>query len=189
MITYKEAINRILTTIGENPIDSEPSDNIKNPTVSIILRALQDANKRLQESGYWFNTREVTILPNFKGHLIVPHDTLNWLSYKGGTYLLRDKLACSKTGSVYFDENYKEEGKATVLVPFEDLPHSFAECVVLEAELESYLNTYGVDEHYQVLQQNMLSRLDNFTRDTVRQGKFTTKRKRAWRSINGARFR
>ena len=189
MITYKEAINRILTTIGENPIDSEPSDNIKNPTVSIILRALQDSNKRLQESGYWFNSREVTLTPNFKGHLIVPYDTLNWVSEYGGTYLLRDKLACSKTGSVYFDENHKEKGKAIVLVPFEDLPHSFAECVVLDAELESYLNTYGVDEHYQVLQQNMLSRLDNFTRDTVRQGKFNTKRKRAWRSINGARFR
>lgn len=187
-MTYKEAINRILTSIGENPIASEPSDNVKNPTVSLILRSLQTTSRRLQVRGYWFNTRYVELTPNANKHLIVPDRTLNWVSDTGRTFLLNDKLQCAKTGSVYF-EGVQETGKVTVEVPFEDLPLSFAELVVLKANADTYLNTYGVDEHYQVLMSELVVAEEDFTADVVRFGKFTTRKKRSFINLNAARFR
>lgn len=187
-MTLKEAINRILTSIGENPIASEPSDNVKNPTVSLILRSLQTTSRRLQVRGYWFNTRYVELVPNTFKHLIVPEGTINWVSDTGRTFLLNDKLQCAKTGSVYF-EGIKETGKVTVEVPFEDLPLSFAELVVLKANADTYLNTYGVDDHYHALLSELVVAEEDFTADAVRFGKFNTRKKRAYHNIAAARYR
>lgn len=188
-MTYKEAINRILTSVGENPIDSDPSDNIKNPTVSIILRSLQDTSVKLQSRGYWFNTRTVEIVPNFKQQMVLPEGTINWRSDNSTSYQQGDKLVEAKTGSTLWAEGSREVGKAIVLTDFELLPNSFAEVVVLEANLQAYRNTFGIDEHYQVLANMLPYAQDNLTADVVRFGRYNTRRKRAYRTIENSRWR
>ena len=188
-MTYKEAINRILTSVGEIPIDSNPSEHIKNPTVSIILRSLDDISKQLQNRGYWFNTRYVTITPNFKQQMIVPEGTVNWESDTVTSYLQGDKLVKAVDGSTLWEATDKEKGKVIVLIPFELLPHSFAELVVLKANMQSYLNTFGVDEHYQVLANQVYQAEDDLTADVVRFAKYNTRNKRAYRNIDRARFK
>lgn len=69
--TEQEAINYLLTTIGESPVSSL----VNNTTVDVAIakQFLSSANREVQSVGWSFNTeRNYKIVKNSDGHIILP---------------------------------------------------------------------------------------------------------------------
>lgn len=139
------AVNRIITRLGENPVDTV---DVKHPTVSIALQHLTSVNTELQLPGWWFNTYEVELQPDIDGKVLVPKGTLSWTPKEKGTHLVRRSIVCSKTGEDKWDKPIK--GRIQVEVDFPDTPMSFAHWVVAEASVKAYLADYGIDDLVQI---------------------------------------
>ncbi|MGL5261030.1 MAG: hypothetical protein ACRC9P_01455 [Bacteroides sp.] len=143
----KEAVNQILTKLGENPVDSV---DVKHPTVSLALQHLETANKELQQPGLWFNSFEVELQPDYRGIIKVPVGTIKWTTKQNKTHLRGDIVVNSVTQDKVWDKPLK--GRILELVPFEDTPYSFQNWVVKEAILRAYLADYGVEDIVQLMQ-------------------------------------
>ena len=74
-----EAVNTMLTTIGQSPISSLPSDSGSNALVDAVLAEtiLNEVNRAFQAEGWDFNTNiNYAIAPDVNGYLNVPTNTL-----------------------------------------------------------------------------------------------------------------
>ncbi|MDE3021851.1 MAG: hypothetical protein KGI54_08330 [Pseudomonadota bacterium] len=70
-----EAINRMLATIGEAPVNSLNTNGLGD--VALALAALQEAAREVQERGWNFNTDERVNLPlDVNGYIWVPTNAL-----------------------------------------------------------------------------------------------------------------
>lgn len=131
-LTELEAVNEILASIGESPVNT-----IENPTnVDVIncLRILRNVNRRVQSKGWTFNKIDsYTLNPDASTHRI------RWLSnllYVVGT----DGTKYTKKGDYLFDwENQKTEFNNSIdctiifLVDFEDMPDPMRSYITAKA--------------------------------------------------------
>lgn len=148
------AINEVLTTIGEHPVTSVEN---KNPSVSIIKRAIHSENQRLQAMTWWFNTYRTTLYADSTGRIKLPPETLEWdwedhPSLPRGQYLI---------DSTQMREDWRElgvtsvTGRITIAVDFEDLPFSFAQWVTASAAIKAYVDDAGVDDALAVFSERL----------------------------------
>lgn len=73
--TALEAVNRMLATIGEAPVNSLNTNGLGD--VALALAALQEAAREVQERGWNFNTDERVNLPlSVEGYIYVPTNVL-----------------------------------------------------------------------------------------------------------------
>src|SRR5690625_7894190 len=77
-MTLLQAINRIIPALGENPVDSIET---RNPTVGIVLNAINNARHDLLQRGWWFNEFETTLYPDTQGVYSPPAVALEWISH------------------------------------------------------------------------------------------------------------
>ena len=71
--TELEAVNVLLTTIGEAPVNA--LGGIQTTDVSIARQVLNEVSREVQGQGWHFNTEEgVELSPDSNGHLVVPAD-------------------------------------------------------------------------------------------------------------------
>lgn len=131
-LTELEAVNEILASIGESPVNT-----IENPTnVDVIncLRILRNVNRRVQSKGWTFNKIDsYTLNPDAYTHKI------RWLSnllYVVGT----DGTKYTKKGDYLFDwENQTVEFNNSIdcmiifLVDFEDMPDPMRSYITAKA--------------------------------------------------------
>ncbi|WP_390153987.1 phage tail protein [Dialister sp. i34-0019-2H8] len=131
-MTELEAVNEILASIGESPVNT-----IENPTnVDVIncLRILRNVNRRVQSKGWTFNKIDsYTLNPDASTHRI------RWLSnllYVVGT----DGTKYTKKGDYLFDwENQTTEFNNSIdctiifLVDFEDMPDPMRSYITAKA--------------------------------------------------------
>lgn len=132
--TELEAVNAMLDSIGEAPIDS--LIDIEAPDAGTALRRLHVVSRQVQQIGWDWNTEEnVVITPNSDGHLVLPANTLKviHISQKYGSKLVQ-------RGNRLYDKMkqndvFAESTKATLILalPFEELPEPARQYIMLSA--------------------------------------------------------
>ena len=148
-----QAVNQIVTALGEHRVDSIET---QNPTVNLVLQALQDANRTLQTRGWWFNRYEDKLYKDVDGTIQLPHNILQWTWKSHPSHIKGGMLVNSDTMSVNWDipPNTPVTGEVVLLVPFEEVPEVFAQWVTHTATATAYINDYGIEDvvqHYQYL--------------------------------------
>jgi|SRR5690625_331648 len=139
------AVNKILGQIGENPVTTVES---KNPTVSVILQALEDENYETQTRGWWFNQHKVELSPDIYGQIKLPERTIDWEWIDHPTEVRGDYLLYTPTMTQDFRKVNltKVTGIITNYIDFEDLPYSYSEWVTARAGIRAYSNDVGMDD-------------------------------------------
>ena len=135
--TKLEAVNTLLTAIGEAPVNSLTSGLVDAETAETILDSV---SREVQSQGWNFNTdyeREFTLDSN--NQIIVPPDVLRIDMAERRTTSLDvvargSKLYNRATNSFYFDSAISSvKMNAVVLLNFEDLPESARRYVTIRS--------------------------------------------------------
>lgn len=142
-MTLLEAINRVIPALGEYPVDSIET---RNPTVGIVLNAIDNARHDLLIRGWWFNRFETTLYPDSNGVYKAPAGTLEWVPGNVQAILRGDRFINPKDTSDKFPEVKSLTGTVTLDVSFDDLPESFKLWVVYKAMVDAYLDDIGLEE-------------------------------------------
>ena len=168
-----QAVNRILGRLGESPVTSIEN---KNPSVTVILQAIDDESRAAQTRGWWFNTYEVTLYPDPDGRIRIPNDTLDWQPKDRPSVIQGKFLVCSKTmtgdwaalgvGSI--------RGVRTFHLEFSELPESFQEWVVARAAIRAVTNDLGMDDVVQLLMQEEHVAREKVMADHMRHKAYST---------------
>lgn len=131
-LTSLDAVNEILSAIGEAPVDTiEDSGNID---VDNAYRILKSVNRQVQIDGYTFNTiSSYPLIPDRFTKEIAWDSTLLRVSTTEGNFLRnRGGLVYDVTNNTdKFDGQIEVE--AIVLVPFEELPEAFREYITIKS--------------------------------------------------------
>ena len=148
MASTLDVINECLSTMGESPLNTllEPHE-FKGSAQKTLSRA----NKRVQATGWWFNTEAQTFSPSpLNGFIQLPGDCLKWQS---GTRSA-DKLVRSQAkpwlverGNRLYDTRNSTyvitedvTGELVREIPFEELPNVMNEYIAAEAVLKFQSN-------------------------------------------------
>lgn len=139
MATKLDVVNSCLGTLGEAPIATlqEPHE-----FKSTILRILAESNARIQATGWWFNTEEVTFVPNPAGEIVLPGDLLKYQSGVRNSSLVRGRSMpwLVERGTRLYDtrtQSYTITDSEVVAeivreVPFEDIPRTVNEYIAAD---------------------------------------------------------
>jgi hypothetical protein len=132
--TELEAVNAMLDSIGEAPIDS--LIDIEAPDAGTALRRLRVVSKAVQLIGWEWNTDEDMVLtPNAEGELVVPANALKLIPSAGDTRYrptLRGPRVYDKKSQTY---TFATSIKATIVTAlnFDELPEAARQYIMLEA--------------------------------------------------------
>ena len=132
--TELEAINTMLSTIGESPVNAV--EDTGNVDVVIARQILQTASREVQARGWHFNTeKNYTITPDSEGYLVLPNtvlkvdtvypDSSKDVVVRGSRLYDREKHTYVFTDAVKVD--------MTILLTFEELPEVARNYVTIRA--------------------------------------------------------
>ena len=110
MTTELEAINQMLATIGETPVNTITSDTLPQD-VTIAINTLEETNRGIQSEGWHFNTEVLTLTPNVDKEIMVPANTLSIDSAKDE---YQDINPADVNGKLYDFKNNTYEFSGTV---------------------------------------------------------------------------
>lgn len=143
MATTLDVVNECLASMGEVPLNTllEPHEFRGSAT-----RALSAANKRLQSTGWWFNTEQATLSPApGTGHITLPGDALKWQSGVRASdtltrtqpkpWLVQRGLRLYDIRERTYVHTQDVSGELVREVLFEELPHVMNEYIAAEAVL------------------------------------------------------
>ena len=132
--TELEAINTMLSTIGESPVNMV--EDTGNVDVVIARQILQTASREVQARGWHFNTEiNYTITPDSEGYLVLPNtvlkvdtvypDSSKDVVVRGSRLYDREKHTYVFTDAVKVD--------MTILLTFDELPEVARNYVTIRA--------------------------------------------------------
>ena len=132
--TELEAINTMLSTIGESPVNAV--EDTGNVDVVIARQILQTASREVQARGWHFNTEiNYTITPDSEGYLVLPNtvlkvdtvypDSSKDVVVRGSRLYDREKHTYVFTDAVKVD--------MTILLTFDELPEVARNYVTIRA--------------------------------------------------------
>jgi hypothetical protein len=132
--TELEAINTMLSTIGESPVNAV--EDTGNVDVVIARQILQSVSREVQARGWHFNTEiNYTITPDSEGYLVLPKtvlkvdtvypDSSKDVVVRGSRLYDREKHTYVFTDAVKVD--------MTILLTFDELPEVARNCVTIRA--------------------------------------------------------
>ena len=132
--TELEAINTMLSTIGESPVNAV--EDTGNVDVVIARQILQTASREVQARGWHFNTEiNYTITPDSAGYLVLPNtvlkvdtvypDSSKDVVVRGSRLYDREKHTYVFTDAVKVD--------MTILLTFDELPEVARNYVTIRA--------------------------------------------------------
>ena len=132
--TELEAINAMLSTIGESPVNTV--EDTGNVDVVIARQILQSVSREVQARGWHFNTeKNYNITPDSEGYLVLPNTVL-----KADTVYPDDSKDVVVRGSKLYDrENHTYvftdavKVDMTVLLTFDELPEVARNYVTIRA--------------------------------------------------------
>lgn len=134
-MTLIEAINDMLGTIGEAPIDEQDPDYESHPLYQSALRILNRVSKAVQSQGWWFNTYTGT-LASVAGAVALASDVLTVMvvSQYGDThdYAIRDGALFDLTDNTATIPN-DVTAVVRTLVAFAELPETAASYITAVA--------------------------------------------------------
>lgn len=177
MATTLEVVNSCLATLGEKPLNTLSEPHIfKAPAV----RALTEANKRLQAPGWWFNIEAMTMTPApTTGHMQLPGDCIKWQSgVRSSDTLVRSQAKpwIVQRGSRLYDTRLHTyamtedvTGEIIRLVNFEELPPVINDYVAAETVLKFQSNFDADNSRRQELAQSWLLAKTEAKSENIRQ--------------------
>lgn len=90
-MTELEAVNVLLTTIGEAPVNTLTGNQVTD--VSIAKQVLNEVSREVQAQGWHFNTEQgVELSPDLSGEISIPADTARIDAQDFNTVTREDKL-------------------------------------------------------------------------------------------------
>jgi hypothetical protein len=90
-MTELEAVNVLLTTIGEAPVNTLDGNQVTD--VSIAKQVLNEVSREVQAQGWHFNTeQDIELSPNISGDIAIPADTARIDAQDFNTVVREDKL-------------------------------------------------------------------------------------------------
>jgi hypothetical protein len=149
--TELEAINTILSVIGESPISS--LSDISSVADAVVAQStLSEVNRQVQTKGWHFNTEyDYVLAPSVSGEIVIPSNFLRVDTFgddketdvtQRGT-----RLYNRKEHSYTFTKSLKCE--VVVLLPFDELPQAARHYVTIKAARVFQSRTVGSDALYQ----------------------------------------
>lgn len=142
-MTQIDAINKMLRYVGELPVPTSVviSDLPDGHEAKDALTVLNEQNRELQETGWWFN-KEDWDFPQVDGYITMPTTVISVKSTnKSDKYLLKGNQLYDVANQTKVFTN--DVTLSTIFeVEFEDLPDIFSSYVVYEAskQLHTFLN-------------------------------------------------
>lgn len=149
--TELDAVNSIIGTIGESPIDT--LDDLSNVDAINALRILRDNSRREQARGWSFNIiPEFTLNPEASTGKI-PWNS-NYLSLKG---LNEEKLVRKDNYVIDLASDTREfsspiTAEAVILMPFDELPEAMRNYIIAKASFQFQSRYFGDDSMAKITQ-------------------------------------
>lgn len=175
-----QAVNKMLRYIGEMPIpDGVSIDDLETSHEAYIAREiLLDKSKELQSYGWWFNKLNTTLIPDYRGDIVIPENVVSVDASANGYIVNENKLYDPTLNTYTFTEN------VDVIVlyeyDFDDLPLTFANWVVYNAAGEFQLILNGDDVLEKKLTELAQKAYINLTKEHMRN--------KSYNLISGARI-
>jgi hypothetical protein len=132
--TELEAVNIILATVGDAPVNTLTNTGLLN--VDNAVSFLHEASRQVQSEGWHFNTElNYTIEPNVDGHLVLPLNTLrveNVNHSSGSDFVMRNGKLYDRINHSYY---VLSAATATVVLflPYTDLPEDARHYIKVKA--------------------------------------------------------
>lgn len=127
--TELEAVNEILSSIGEAPVNSLESGM---DDANMALQILRSVSRETQSIGWYFNREQGFVLsPDDKGEVLVPENTLRLDSGRKDLMLRSGKLYDSKRHTFYLDRPVKVD--LVLGLNFSDMPEVARRFITLKA--------------------------------------------------------
>jgi hypothetical protein len=130
-----DALNDMLSAIGESPLDPTDPDYTSHPLYESALRVLNKANALVQSKGWWFNTYKATLTP--VANAIALSSSILSIEVLNTYGDMRDYTI--RSGALFDLTNNTATITSPItayirlLVPFESLPATAAEYVAARA--------------------------------------------------------
>lgn len=123
-------VNRMLATLGQNPLNSLQSNN---RWLGSCLSTLDQYDREIQAKGWWYNSESLTLAPSAEdSQIYLPGDTISVMPV--------DRDLCAQRGNRLYnlhDDAYTFTRNVDVtlirLVPFESVPELVAAYIAAEA--------------------------------------------------------
>jgi hypothetical protein len=169
-MTEIDAINRMLRYIGELPIPSTVSiDSLPEGHEAVISRTiLAETLREEQENKWWFNTFDVTFVPDTDGYITLPPNLIEFESIEyfreGGNLYTRDPLSGVFTDPV--------ELTCRLEITFDNIPDVFRTYVVLVASKHLHVYLNGDDTTQKELDNKVNLQRIKVEREHLKQSKF-----------------
>lgn len=173
------AVNEILPKLGERPVTSLEA---KSPTLAVILPQIECEVELCTATGWWFNTfYGVEIFPDSEGNLMVPEDTISFVTDKGQPSIVArgEQFFDSATRSYTFTE--KVRGTLRQRVPFEELPENAARYVLYSSLVTIYATDIGLEQVVQLWTKYAAAALTLMEQEHLRHRKYSVKQSPQYR--------
>jgi len=174
--TELEAVNRLLGSIGQGPVNTLEFSGI--PDVTSAITALRETLKDVEARGWSWNTdRNYTLRPDAQGYITIPTGALEVdPETKTSGYVIRRNLSTGKLSLYDPDEQsftFEEPVDAYVVwaFPFEDIPQAARTYVTIAAGRRFQTETVSSDvlERFEAEQEDrafaQLMRIERRVRD------------------------
>ena len=146
--TKLEAVNTILSAIGEAPVNDLSGGSLD---VGNATRYLEEASREIQSMGLWFNTETQKIQPNADGEYTVPSSTLSAVpTLDTKKHFVQRGLRLYNTTENKYDGNTDELSVELVLeLEFEEIPEEARSAIMAQAARKFTDRTVGATNLHQ----------------------------------------
>lgn len=136
-----DAVNEVLTSLGERPVTST---TVPNPTLSVVIPEINAQRTDVLVRGLWFNRFKI-MLPLELGTSYVkqPIDALEVVPLNTAAMWRDGMLFNVQTSSFVWDR--PQEAHVTYDIPFESLPEVVAKLVTYKAAVSAYSKDIGAE--------------------------------------------
>lgn len=164
------AVNNILPHLGENPVTSV---DVRHPTVSLILDAIEEAKLNMLTQGWWFNTRDITLYPSSENEIFAPTNVLTFYCTDGQLIDIRgDKMYDLQNGTYTITK--KVVGTIMDDLTFEELPTYAALAVQYNAAHSVYTKDFGIEQTVRYLLEQEKNALMMLMQEELRKKKYNS---------------
>lgn len=135
-MTKLEAINRILISMGELPVE-ELDESLTE--VALASTHIDMASREVQLDSWYFNTEWAVLIPDNKGHILIPFDVVRVIDLPPHISVIHNKLYDNISQSFIFKRDI--QCRIIKVLDFEDIPATFALWITLRAAKKYQNNT------------------------------------------------
>ena len=140
--TELSAVNSILGSIGQSPVNAITGDALQNPEIAYVKNLLLEVNKDVQTTGWHFNTQlREKRQPDNNGNYLIPQDAIQFDLSDGQVDRNRDVVR--KNGKLWdkihqtdvFTQDFYFD--ITYLFAFNDVPPAIQRYIIARASVRA----------------------------------------------------